>query len=258
MIVGYNEARLLEVCLESVSFCDEVFYTDLGSTDDSIQIAERYTKNILYRERSKVPSCEMVQAEVVHMTKNEWVIFIDPDERVDQSLATEINNRFRDFTLNEKLGAVVVPWQFYFKRKRLQGTVWGGENKKFFLVNKQRFIFEPIIHYGRKLAVGFTSIEVPFDGKSNFLHHYWMNSYKDFVRKHFRYLKNEGKDQFNLGRRVSQKEALLKPVTAFKDCYIYKKGYKDGLVGIFLSFFWAFYATRIAFDILRIQNKLEQ
>ncbi len=258
MIVGYNEAHLLEDCLESVSFSDEIFYTDLGSTDDSIQVAERYTQNILHRERAKVPSCEMVQTEVVHLTKNEWVIFIDPDERVDKSLAEEIGRRFQDFSRNEKLGAVMVPWQFYFKRKKLKGTVWGGENTKYFLVHKKRFIFEPIIHYGRKLAVGFSSNEVSNNGSNNLLHHYWMNSYKDFIRKHSRYLKNEGKDQYKLGRRVSQKEALLKPVTSFKECFINKKGYKDGFVGLFLSFFWAFYSTRIAFDILKLQNNLKR
>jgi glycosyltransferase involved in cell wall biosynthesis len=254
MVVGFNEAKMLEVCLESVAFCDEIFYTDLGSTDNSLQIAERYTKNILHRDRSQVPSCEMVQTEVVHLTKNDWVIFIDPDERVDESLAQEIAGRFQEFRNNEKLGAVVVPWQFYFKRKKLKGTIWGGVNSKYFLVNKRRFKFEPIIHYGRKLISGYSSIEMENKGRNNLLHHYWMNSYKDFIRKHMRYLKNEGMDQYNNGRRVKQKEAFLKPITAFKECFIYKKGYKDGAIGLFLSFFWAFYSTRIAFDILKLQN----
>jgi hypothetical protein len=108
------------------------------------------------------------------------------------------------------------------------------------------------------LAAGYLSKEVLSNGNNNLLHHYWMNSYKDFISKHSRYLKNEGKDQYNLGRRVSQKEALLKPVISFKECFVNKKGYKDGAVGLFLSFFWAYYSTKIAIDILKLQNHIKR
>lgn len=256
MVVGYNEAHFLKDCFSSVSFCDEIYYTDLGSTDNSEQIARSYGAIILHHPM--VPSCEMVQAKVVNQIKNDWVIFIDPDERVDMLLTEEIKKNFELYLKDDKLGAVMVPWVFYFKKHRLKGTVWGGTNEKYFLVNKKRFEFEPVVHYGRKILPGFNTIHIDADGGKRVLHHYWMNSYIIFFRKHFRYLKNEAKDRYHLGARQSIRGLFLKPFTAFNESFFIKKGYKDLHIGLFLSVFWAFYETRIAFELVRIQRKVKK
>ncbi len=254
MIVGYNEEKLLPKCLASIDFCDEILYTDLGSTDNSIKIAEQYKATIYKRNKANVPSCEMVQTEVVNYTKNDWVVFIDPDEVVDKDLQQQIRNEFDKISKSGIIGAVTVPWQFYFKNKKLLGTVWGGSNKKFFLVNKYRFDFLPIIHYGRILKKEFSNFDIIENkNKTNILHHYWMNSYEVFLQKHKRYLKNEGKDNYNAGIRMGIKKTILTPFSAFIESFINRKGYKDGFAGLFLSIFWAYYKTHIALNILQIQ-----
>lgn len=256
MVVGYNEGHFLKQCFESISFCDEIIYTDLGSTDNSLKIAGEYAQFIYHRNRENVPSCEMVQTEIVHLIKNDWVIFIDPDEKLDSVLASQIIKEFGEIEYNPNIGSVMVPWQFYFKNRKLKGTVWGGMNKKYFLVNKHRFDFLPIVHYGRKLKDGFQNYEIDYDvKKNNVLHHFWMNSYKIFIKKHLRYLKNEGKDNYNLGVRLGKKNLLVIPFKSFSNSFFKLKGYKDGFVGFFLSIFWGYYKTKIAVDILRLQNK---
>ena len=253
MIVGFNEARFLRSCLESISFCDEIVYTDLGSIDGSIEIAESFSARIYKKKR--VPYCEIIQSEMVKYLKNDWVIFIDPDEQIDTTLISEIRTEFRDFVDNENLGAIVAPWQFYFKNYRLQGTAWGGLNKKYLLVHKNRFTFEPIAHYGRNLMPTYSVKEIVFNGDRNVLHHYWMNSYRVFIKKHIRYLKNEGKDQFSHGVRFTFKKLILTPFKEFHYCYFIKKGYKDFLVGLSLSMFWSFYKTYIACNVFILQIK---
>lgn len=254
MVVGYNEASLLTQCFSSINFCDEIFYADLGSRDNSIQIAEQFGAKIY--QRSKVPSGEYIQSEIVNYTKHEWVIFIDPDERVDETLKTQIFNEFEHIISNDKIGAVIVPWQFYFKTHQLRGTVWGQKNQKELLVNKNRFNFLPITHYGRKLKDEFINYDISLNNScTNVLHHYWMNSLKVFLQKHKRYLKNEGADNYNAGIRVGIKKVLETPFKEFYHSFINKKGYKDGFTGLFLSSFWAYYKTHIALDILQIQNK---
>ena len=255
MIVGYNEAHFLGQCLESVSFCDEIVYTDLGSTDSSVETASIYTDKIRFRDRKGVPSCEIVQSALVDSLKNDWVMFIDPDETLDPSLGNMIMQQFFKIAANEKVGAVMVPWQFYFRRKKLKGTVWGGLNKKYLLVNRHRFRFAPIVHYGRQILPGFEIFEVHFNGQSNVLHHFWMNSFAVFLKKHLRYLKKEGCDQFNNGIRVSKRELLLKPFDSFYYSFFVSKGYKDGITGFLLSLFWAYYKTHSAIDVFRFQRK---
>ena len=259
MVVGCNEEVLLKACLDSLNFCDEILYTDLESTDGSVQTTTSFGAKVFYRERKNVPSGEIAQSEMVHHTKNDWVLFIDPDETVDIALQNEIRDRFFSLSKIENIGAISVPWQFYFRRKKLQGTVWGGSNKKFLVVHKERFDFLPITHYGRKLKAGFLNVDIEENkNKSNVLHHYWMNSLKVFLQKHKRYLKNEGRDNFNAGVRIGLKKILLGPFIEFYNSFIIKKGYRDGFTGLFLSGFWAYYKTHIAIDIYRIQKQIKK
>ncbi len=254
MIVGFNEEKLLPACFQSVSFCDDVHYTDLGSSDGSIKIAEQYASQIYHRK--PVPSCEMIQTEVVHYTKNDWVVFIDPDEVVDESLVNDVLAKLNEIKDQQSIGAIRVPWQFYFKKTRLRGTVWGGRNQKFFLVNKHRFDFDPVVHYGRKLKPGFSAIDISLNSnETNVLHHYWMNSWAVFIRKHKRYLINEGIDRYNLGVRTSFKEVLLAPYREFKKSFWTLKGFRDKFLGLFLSLFWAWYQTSAMYSLYKIQQR---
>ncbi len=254
MVVGYNEEKLLPACLSSLWFCDEIFYTDLGSNDSSIEIASTFTDKILVR--NKVPSCEFIQTEVVDYLKNDWVIFIDPDEVIDNSLATCLFSVFRSCASDQTIGAITVPWQFYFKTHKLLGTIWGGCNQKYLLVNRKRFSFLPITHYGRVLKKDFREIPVILNStETNILHHYWMNSYIVFLKKHQRYLKNEGKDEYDRGRRVSLKKIILAPFNEFYFSLITKKGYKDKLVGLFLSLYWSYYRTSVYIGIYKVQKR---
>lgn len=256
MVVGYNEAHFLEQCFGSLSFCDEIIYTDLGSTDNSLIIAGKYATQIYKRDKATIPSCEMVQTEVIQFTKNDWVIFIDPDEKIAPSLSNQIIEEFEIIKSDSSIGSVRVPWQFYFNKRKLKGTVWGGINKKYLLVNKHRFEFLPIVHYGRRLKEGFQNYEVGYDEKKfNVLHHYWMSSYKVFIRKHLRYLKNESIDNYNLGLRVGKKALIYTPFQSFSNSFFKSKGYKDRFLGFLLSVFWACYRTKIAVDVFRLQYK---
>ena len=253
MVVGFNEAHLLDKCLSSLSFCDEIIYTDLGSVDNSVAIAQKYCSTIYLRDR--VPSGEYIQSEIIQYLKNDWVIFLDPDEVVDYSLVNSLKEVFKKIKDSPSVGAVLVPWLFYFKSKPIKGTIWGGINSKYFLVNKHRFEFLPITHYGRKIKEGYQTIEIaPNENRTNVLHHYWMNSYSVFFKKHLRYLKNEGRDQFLAGVRfISVKHMCRLPFKEFAKSFWKCSGYKDGLLGLFLSLFWAFYQSYIVIDIFFIQ-----
>ena len=87
IVVGYNEANLLGSCLNSISFCDEILYFDLGSTDDSIKIAKTSHATIINHE--KVPGCEWIHSKYYQSTKHDWVLIIDPDEIINDLLINE-------------------------------------------------------------------------------------------------------------------------------------------------------------------------
>ena len=252
MVVGLNEEKHLKKCLPSLSFCSEIVYADLGSKDGSVEYALSLGVKIVY---SKIqPSGEYTQSEIVFNLENDWVIFLDPDEVIDTKLADEINLFLSGDDIPGDIGGLLVPWKFYFKGKPLNGTVWGGENYKYLLVNRLKFEFNPVTHSGRRVKAPFKTKILHYNlDRDNVIHHYWMVSSLNFITKHFRYLKKDGYDRYNQGARVSFWVFLSVPFKAFYLCFIIKKGYLDKCLGFYLSLFWAFYETVSHFQVLLMQ-----
>jgi glycosyltransferase involved in cell wall biosynthesis len=255
IVVGFNEANLLDRCLSSISFCSELIYTDLYSTDSSVTIAKKFGARVIYKKSDECPYCEIAQSDMVELAKNDWILFIDPDEYILDDLVAELKEVYLKVKASEEIGAVLVPWVFYFKDHRLKGTIWGGFNKKYILVNKHRFEFNTIIHYGRKLKNGFSIFEIfPDARKENYLYHQWATSIYSFLEKHNRYLRFEGDSLKLLGVKVSFYKVLLAPIREFYFCYIQKRGFRDNFIGLFLSLFWAYYRTVILIDIYKLNK----
>src|SRR5690606_39194351 len=84
LIASHNEANLLEDCLKSLWFCDEIILVDLQSIDETLSIANMYVNRII--EHPKVDMVEDLFIEHIPILKNDWVILIDPDERIDALL----------------------------------------------------------------------------------------------------------------------------------------------------------------------------
>ncbi len=87
VIITKNEVSRIKACLESVKWMDEIVVVDNGSTDNTLQIVKNYTQKIV-----KASSQNFAEIRNFGMGKasGEWVLFIDSDERVTESLRAEI------------------------------------------------------------------------------------------------------------------------------------------------------------------------
>lgn len=241
IVVGYNEAHFLKVSLPKLDFCDELIYFDLGSKDKSVEVATNNGAKIINHKR--VPGCEWIHAKYSQTTRHKWVLITDPDEVLSTDLVLEIESLFLLGKLSTKnIGCITSPLIYHFKDKPLKGTIWGGIGSRILLIHNERFNFKPLVHLGRELKIGYSNYDIPFKGK-NYINHYWMVGYRKLFEKHIRYLKNEGEARYLKGHRISFISILLKPLKAFRLSFIYERGYKDGITGLFLSLFWAWYDT---------------
>jgi (heptosyl)LPS beta-1,4-glucosyltransferase len=102
-IVCRNEADKLGPCLDSVSWAKEVIVMDLSSTDDSAALATEHGARVI--TRAPVPIVELVRNEVAAAARGEWILALDPDERVTPGLAQEL----QWLAQRTELDAVVVP-----------------------------------------------------------------------------------------------------------------------------------------------------
>lgn len=102
-IVCRNEADRLGPCLESVSWADEVIVMDLSSTDGSVELAESFGARVV--RRHPVPIVEWVRNEIADLATGDWILALDPDERVTPGLAGEL----RRLATRQDLDALVIP-----------------------------------------------------------------------------------------------------------------------------------------------------
>lgn len=120
LIASCNDGFLLEDCLKSLSFCNEILLVDLESNDNTKDIAALY--GISVHKHSKVEMVEYLFPEYIPKLKNDWVMLIDPDERIDPELANDIKEYFKSIPTD--CGRINVPIVYYYKNRPLKGTVW--------------------------------------------------------------------------------------------------------------------------------------
>jgi tetratricopeptide (TPR) repeat protein len=78
-----NEERFLEACLESVKdIVDEINIVDTGSTDRTLEIAEKYGANIIHREWRN--DFAWARNEALAMATKRWTLVLDADEELER------------------------------------------------------------------------------------------------------------------------------------------------------------------------------
>lgn len=243
-VVGLNEEVFLTGCLQSLSFCDEILYLDLGSTDDSLSVAKAC--GAIVHEVQRRHAVEAVIAENIHLVRNRWVLFLDPDETLQKNLGDSIRKEFAQVSVDDSIAAVSVPWQFFFKQHRLRGTPWGGVNSKTIMFDTQRCTFVSEVHRGKIVKRGFEQLSIP-PGEDNSLNHFWITSWGGAISKHIRYSKLEREIRNSKWSLKLPIQIGLEWPKRFLESFILTNGYRDGHIGFLLSILWASYHTLILF-----------
>jgi glycosyltransferase involved in cell wall biosynthesis len=106
-IVCRNEADKLAPCLESVQWADEILVMDLDSEDNSVALAQQYNARVVSRE--PFPIVEPLRNELAEMATGEWILAMDPDERVTPGLAQELQR----LAPRDDIDAVIIPRMNY-------------------------------------------------------------------------------------------------------------------------------------------------
>jgi hypothetical protein len=102
-IVCRNEADKLQACLDSVAWVDEVIVMDLDSDDGSAAVA-RAAGAVVF-DHPLVTIVEFVRNEVASRAQHDWILVLDPDER----LAPGLESSLRDVARDDSCDAVVIP-----------------------------------------------------------------------------------------------------------------------------------------------------
>src|SRR5690349_19797214 len=87
VIISKNEEERIKACLESVKWADELILVDNGSTDSTLEIAKKYTDKVIILKNQDF---SVIRNKGMMEATGEWVLYVDSDERVLDSLKEEI------------------------------------------------------------------------------------------------------------------------------------------------------------------------
>jgi glycosyltransferase involved in cell wall biosynthesis len=87
IILTRNEEAMIEGCVRTLSWCDEILVLDDSSTDETTRKAESLGARVVQFSH---PSFARKRNEALKHAKNGWVFYVDADERVTPTLAKEI------------------------------------------------------------------------------------------------------------------------------------------------------------------------
>ncbi len=226
IILTYNEANHIEDCINSVSWADRVVVFDRYSDDDTVTLASKSGAEI---GQEAFQNFAQQRNDALKFVKTDWVFFVDADERGTRELGAEI----RDVIQHRPEVAWHVPRDNYIFGRLTRGAGWYPDYQL-------RLIRHNFVHYERPVH----EIAV-VDGQEDYLinsliHHNYIDP-THFHTKQAAYNDFDATILKQQGIRPKAFTPLSQSLRHFWWRYVTLHGYQDGLHGLRLSAYMAYY-----------------
>lgn len=226
IIIAKNAESLIADAVSSVSFASEVIVIDNQSSDRTEEIA-RYCKAKVFSYESQDFSA--MRSFGLHKVTGDWILYIDADERVTDSLAQSIELTIKDngsgfsaFRIKRK--------NFYFG------------NHEWPYIEKMERLFKKDNLKGWKGEIHETPIITGKIGElDGFLLHYTHRDLSSMIQKTLEWSKIEAELRLKAGHpKMTLWRFPRVMISAFIDSYILQEGRRVGVVGLIESLYQAF------------------
>lgn len=226
VILTLNEAQHIVDCIESLRWTDEIVVFDSFSTDETCQLAEQAGATVL---QSKFENYAQQRNAALDRIQTDWVFFVDADERSTAELAQEI----RQVIATRPERGWFVPRHNYIFGNLTLGAGWYPDYQaRLFKHGKVRY--ERPVHEVAEVDGTLGHLENPL------IHHNYQNV-AQFHRKQIAYSKHEANILHRQGIRPKVYTPYTQALRQFWWRFGTLKGYKDGLHGLRLSAYMAYY-----------------
>jgi glycosyltransferase involved in cell wall biosynthesis len=231
-IITYNEADRIDACLRSVSFCDELLVVDSHSTDDTRQRAARHGARVIERDW---PGYRSQKQFAVEAAAHDWVLCLDADERVTETLRGEIE-ALRRAGFAGAAGWSVPRITEYFGRFLRHGNAYPDRLVRLF--DRRRGGWS-----GNEIHEN-TRVSGRIGRLRGHLEHYSYRSLSDHQARMQRYADLMAQALYERGRRCGLAPVLLNPQWRFVRGYLLRLGFLDGWRGLVFALIESGYVRR--------------
>lgn len=274
VITTFNEQFNVETTLLSVAWADEILVIDGYSTDNTMQIAEKYTSRVLLAPNHTNLN---VNKNTGFMNAHaEWILSLDADEHVSEELADEIRSvisrecEYDAFSIPRR-NIFLAKWIHhgnwypdYQTRLFRRGHGWFACNHvhESLTVNGRMGVMRNhLIHHSYPtISVYFQKFSRYTSFESQALASSQVNRQSVTIGSEYNTRHAQINNQHEAKRwsifRIAMHFMIFKPILSFVNQYISYKGFLDGWRGLFLAFFSAAYypVTFLKYLSIRVSN----
>jgi glycosyltransferase involved in cell wall biosynthesis len=229
VVITKNEAANLRRCLASVPFAHEIIVIDAESTDSTREIAREYTE-LVFNQAWK--GYGPTKQEAINRASCDWVLSLDADEALDDTLAQAIRNILTND--EDSVPGYRVNRLSMFVGRWIRHSGWHPDR---------------ILRMGRRAALRCTQEPVHeklvVDGSvgdlSGCLLHYGASDLNAYLAKSHHYADLLAQNKFENGGRSGVLDLCIRPAYKFCYSYFFRWGFLDGVPGLILAGVSAYY-----------------
>jgi glycosyltransferase involved in cell wall biosynthesis len=228
VIITKNEAGNISGALDSVSWIDDVVVVDSGSTDDTLAIARKYTTRIFSRNWEGYGEQKNY---ATGLTKHDWILSLDADERLSTKLTEEIKKLMRN---GPTFQGYRIPRTNHYLGSWIRSTDWHPDHQLRLYDRRvstwnTRFVHESVSVKGR---IGKLKGE---------LLHYAYRDLSHHLSTIDRYTTLAAKQMAIENKRATWVRLLVHPMLVFLRNYVWRRGFLNGIPGLIISLMNSYY-----------------
>ncbi len=221
-VITFNEAANIQAALESLSWADEIIVVDSDSTDNTAEIARKFTSKVIVR---RWPGYVAQKNFAGEQASHDWIFSLDADERVTPELAAELK---AVMARGPGAAGYRVPRVTFHLGRWMRSTDWYPDYQ-LRLYDRRR----------ARWAGNYVHESVKADGPvadlRSELQHYAYRDLAHHCQTMDRYTTLAAKQMFEEGRRAGFFDLLVHPPAAFFRNYVLRGGFRDGTAGLIVS-----------------------
>lgn len=229
VILTKNEENCIEDAIKNAQLVtDKVLIVDSGSTDNTVELAEKVGAKIVYRAWDNDFSAQRNFA--LKLIDTEWVLYLDADERMNEELATDIARAIKD---GRKALYRFVRRNSAFGKDFKYGVLGPDAVNRMF--PKDEGIWKGKVHED-------VQSKLPVVTLKGYLKHYTYADFAEYIAKMDKYSSIAAVNNYEKGKRATVlSDMFFRPLFAFVKMYVLKLGILEGWLGFVLCLNYANY-----------------
>jgi len=227
----FNGGKYLNTCLFSIShIAQEIIIVDHDSSDNTLEIAKKYTKKI-YKKENNPGAIDLQKNFGFEKATHQWILSLDADEHITSDLAKEIEGKI----VQNSVDGYFIPRKNIIFGKEIGHTGWYPDYQLRLFKNGKGKYASAHVHEDLIVEGNIEKLNHPI------IHEAYQNVYQFLHRGLTVYAPNEAKEMIRKGYTFSFADALRFPFREFLSRFFAREGYKDGFHGLMLSLLMSFY-----------------